>query len=86
MCLLRFSLVSGEASSKTVQSDAKVLGIMASLRSEAAVSPPTPSVLPSSICLDLFLPLLLLKHSAHIFFLERLRCCKGAPLWRRGKE
>lgn len=85
-CLLSFSLISGEASSKTPQSDAKVLGVMASLRSEAAVSPPTPSVLPSSICLDLLLPLLLLKNSAHIFFLERLHRWRGAPRWRRGKE
>lgn len=86
MCLLSFSLISREASSKTAQSDAKVLSVMASLRSEAAVSPPTPSVLPSSICLDLFLPLLLLKHSAHIFFLEQLRRCRRAPPWRRAKE
>lgn len=55
-CLPTFSLISKEVPSKTVQSHAKVLSVMASLISEAAVSPPTPSVFLSSICLDFFSP------------------------------
>lgn len=39
-----------------------------------------------SVWICLSPPLVLLEHSAHILFLERLRRCRGAPLWRRAKE